>query len=211
MGKLQQDRSAPFSHPLPRENRGMCPAPGSLTHAFQKAISAWAPTGNEGFWTGSWWWVGAACLEQVKELEAFLLPWSKENEKASWKALRNQGPALVASGLKSGDPDTVLYFGTESSTLICRDTDRLSGCDDESPPANLIALKTCRLLDWVYQSGLLLCKTRIINQNTSQWGGRGGEWEPDCSRRNRSWAPRFWFLPRLTESAGVAPLPHEYP
>lgn len=50
-----------------------------------------------------------------RELGACLLPPSKENENASWKALRNQGAGLVASGLKAGDPDKILYFGTESS------------------------------------------------------------------------------------------------
>lgn len=32
--------------------------------------------------------------EQVKDVGALLLPRTKENEKASWKALGDQGPAI---------------------------------------------------------------------------------------------------------------------
>ena len=81
----------------------------SNTPPSRKRFPAWALMGDEGrcvggqSWTWSCWCGGGSCPEQAKELGAFLLQRSKENEKAPWKALRDKGPALVASGLKAGD------------------------------------------------------------------------------------------------------------
>lgn len=67
----------------------------------RKHLPAWAPAHDEGrcvsgqSLTLRCWWGRVPCLEQVEEEGTFLLPCSKENEKAPQKAFRDQGAALV--------------------------------------------------------------------------------------------------------------------